>query len=78
MKTLEALGCQCPSACLKCVVPKIIVITAQVVTFGTEQLIGQLYRVFKLTRYMLPADGRGHKVCLFKCRPIPVDACCQE
>ena len=31
-------------------------------TFGCEQLIGQVYRVFKLTRDMLPADGRGHKV----------------
>lgn len=34
----------------------------QVVTFGLEQLSGQVYRVFKLTRYMLPVDGRGHKV----------------
>ena len=34
----------------------------QVTTFGCEQLIGQVYRVFKLTRDMLPADGRGHKV----------------
>jgi hypothetical protein len=33
-----------------------------VTTFGCEQLIGQVYRVFKLTRDMLPADGRGHKV----------------
>jgi hypothetical protein len=37
---------------------------AQVVTFGCEQLVGQVYRVFKLTRYMLPVDGRGHKVPL--------------
>jgi ethanolaminephosphotransferase len=32
-----------------------------VVTFGCEQLSGQIYRVFKLTRSMLPVDGRGHK-----------------
>mmetsp|Transcript_16607 Transcript_16607/g.49684 ORF Transcript_16607/g.49684 Transcript_16607/m.49684 type:complete len:406 (-) Transcript_16607:348-1565(-) len=32
-----------------------------VVIFGLEQVVGQIYRVFKLTRNMLPVDGRGHK-----------------
>lgn len=36
----------------------------QVVIFGLEQVVGQIYRVFKLTRNMLPVDGRGHKVQL--------------
>ena len=41
----------CCSLCLR----------SQVVTFGTQQLSGQIYRVYKHTRNMLPVDGRGHK-----------------